>query len=214
MATGVASLSFKGLRWIVTDKDPKLQRFNDGEDDVRDLVALGVEDGGDTLDFVIKPRELKPSKSTAYYLLFDFNRLDGRFTLPDGIKGATDHPWDLAVKVEYGDEPRGEVLWGLSTKPELSGVDDPSHILAGVQVDEARGALRVKLLKRLLERIGMYPSSTFYVQALSANTKRRRIADSFNYPKPWENANFLVGAYPVMKMTAGRRNGDAPRRIK
>lgn len=185
-------------RWILKDKSEEIIPFNDGEDQVRDLLALGVEDKGEEIHLHLKVRDLRrDAKNTSYYVLMDYNPLDGSFLLPDKIRGATDHPWDLALKVELSEKGiKRDVLWGSSMPPTLAGLENPEEIIRGVAPNYDDDELTISLSKALLEKIGAYPSK-IYFQVFSVNNRLKRIADSLNYPKPWHNSNFLVGAYPV-----------------
>ena len=186
-------------KWVAFDHTSKLQKFNDGEDSARDLVALGIESDMDTVNFSLKVKSLNGiPENSAYYILIDYNQSDGSLILPDRIKGITDHPWDLAVRIDFQNgKPRGEVLWGMSTPPQMYDIPSPDEIVREVNVDLKDAEIQVKLQKKLLEKLNIIPSKIFYVQAFSVNKRTMKIGDSFNYPKHWDNSNFLVGAFPV-----------------
>ena len=194
---GAGRVNRADVRWFLKDTGSP-RKFKDGEDDSRDLYMLGVKDGRDRFDLVIKVKGLKEDlRDTAYYALLDLNPSDGRFELPDGIRVATDHPWDLAIKLDPSSKKLVKVIWGMTLPPGMVGLNKPEDLIAGVKLDKEKGQISIGFNKSLIK--ALLGGKDFYAQVVSVYKPTKEVADSFNYPKPWENSNFLIGAFPVSR---------------
>ncbi len=196
--SSVKGIKVNEVRWFIRDNSG-CRKMNDEEDKARDLVLLGVRDNRESFELITKVVELKPKlRNTQYYFLLDVNPSDGSFKLPNGISAVTDHPWDVAIKVEPNSGKIVNVIWGMSLPPAAFGINNLSSLIRGVSINQRDNSISVSIDKQIFRKL-VSASENYYVQVISVHKPTNSITDSFNYPKPWENSNFLVGAFPVSK---------------
>jgi hypothetical protein len=184
---------------LLKDKVGNSYKINDGFDDYRDLISLEAKYDDDSNPTKINVKISFNKYNLDLYkeqdsvvLLMDFISDDGNYLLPFGIKGATDHWWDIAFKINNFNKK----IQAIDSLNEEN-FKDPVVV---DKIDEQNGSIYLTIDLEILRKYGFIDQMPLYIQVLTVhNTKEgyKIIMDSFNDPKPWENSNFLIGALPV-----------------
>ncbi|MGB9638856.1 MAG: hypothetical protein ACP5RD_01755 [bacterium] len=183
---------------LLKDKTNNTYKLGDGLDDYRDLVSLEAKyDNPDNpskinikINFNKYDSNLYKEQESLVFLI-DFINDEGRYLLPFNIRGATDHWWDIAFKINNFNKKIETIS---SLKPE-----EVSNSLTIDKIDEKEGSLYLTIDLNKLREYGFIDQLPLYIQVLNVKDEKdyRVITDSFNDPKPWENSNFLIGALPI-----------------
>jgi len=181
-----------GFKTVFIDKTGS-KKLDDGYDPSRDLIQYSAKyDENKNILIKVKvdqyDRKAFDGGSSIVFLL-DFLKDNGSYLLPFSIRGATDHWWEVAysIKNEKINEEVANDVKNIKNK----------QILTLQNVDEKESEVTVKIDTKKLKELGWDEEYPLYIQILTA--KDYTITDSFNDPKPYENANFLVGAMPINK---------------
>lgn len=192
------SNSKEGFKTVVIDKTGN-KKLNDGFDQTRDLLSYSAKyDENKNLLIRIKLEKYQQEafdKNSSIVILLDFLKDYGTYLLPFNIKGATDHWWEIAYNIK-----NKNVTHQISENIPYLEVHQRELLKESLEVTEINSntnEITLKLNLDKLKELGWYPRFPLYLQILTA--KGELITDSFNDPKPYENANFLVGAMPINK---------------
>lgn len=186
------------FKTVIIDKTGN-KKLEDGFDSTRDLVSYSAKyDENKNILLKIKLSnydEKAFNLDSAIVLLLDFLKDHGTYILPFNIKGATDHWWEIAYKIK-GKNIDYQISQDLIHKdPQEKELLTSSLEIININPQEAEVTVKIDLSK--LKQLGWNTKFPLYLQILTV--KGEVITDSFNDPKPYENANFLVGAMPINK---------------
>lgn len=181
-----------GFKTVFIDKTGS-KKMDDGYDPSRDLVQYSAK-YDENKNILIKVKVDKYDRrafdgDSLIVFLIDFLKDNGSYLLPFSIRGATDHWWEVAysIKNEKINEEVADDVQNIQNK----------QILTLQNIDEKESEITVKIDTKKLKELGWDEDYPLYIQILTV--KNDTITDSFNDPKPYENANFLVGAMPINK---------------
>ena len=188
-----------GYKILLKDKPNNTYNLEDNLNDYRDLISLEAK-----YDDPSNPKQINMKINFNKYnselykdqeslvVLLDFINDDGKYLLPFNIRGATDHWWDIAFKVN-----------NFNKKIEIIDSFNPDNLKDALRVDkidEEKGSVYLSIDLTKLRENGFIDSLPLYIQVMTVHKDKEGnnvIADSFNDPKPWENSNFLIGALPI-----------------
>jgi len=170
-----------------------VKKIGDNFDDSRDLVEyLAAYDESKNILLKIKFKQyLREAfeKDSSLVLMLDFLNDKGDYRLPFKIMGATDHWWEVAYQIKNENITK-EVS---EDNQELQNED----FVTLEEINPSDSSITVKIDVKKLKDYGWKEELPLYVQIITA--KGNQITDAFNDPKPYENANFIVGAMPINK---------------
>lgn len=177
---------------LLTDPEGNEYPLLDGYDSSRDITTVYAREGKpeDSFSFKVGLADLQedaPCGHLDLYLMLDFEQ-GGNFLLPDGIRGLTDHPWEVAVAA-YDPEH-----WNIYTQ---SGVRNEA--LQALAFDPGEKAVTLSLDKSLLREMGWRDGQAINLQVFTTSDQTGTITDATTSPKPWENSGFLIGAVSTKK---------------
>lgn len=180
------------FKTVIIDK-ASYNKLNDEFDPTRDLISYSAK-YDENKDILLKIKVQKYMRNafesdSSIVVLLDFIRDSGSYVLPFHIRGATDHWWEVAYSIK-------------NEKLLMQNSEDTPHlkdqkIIELLQINEKDSEIKLKIDLKKLKQFGWSENFPLYVQILTH--KGEIITDSFNDPKPYENANFLVGAMPINK---------------
>ncbi|MEN3014961.1 MAG: hypothetical protein ABDH21_02745 [bacterium] len=178
------------FRTVVIDKTGNY-RIGDGYDEIRDLIKYSAK-YDEHKNIYIKIKTQKYDKQSflsdsSVVVLLDFLRDYGTYILPFNIRGATDHWWEIALSIKY-DQTKEQVA---ENTPHLK----DKQIIQLTEINPQDSEITLKIDTQKLKELGWIERMPLYVQILTH--KGEIITDSFNDPKPYDNANFIVGAIPI-----------------
>jgi hypothetical protein len=156
-------------------------RLNDGFDSSRDITGLTVEEGksDEPLHLTLKLKDLQPGAENgnldAYFLIGTGQ--EGKRTLPDGISGKTEMPWNIAVGAYDNNNYSISDEKGLRDK----------KLLKGVNFDSEKDTVEVLIDKDILKEKGWHDGQNLTIQPFTAKDFNPQITDSLDIPdkKPW-----------------------------
>jgi len=167
--------------------------MNDGYDGSRDLVEYyAAYDENKNIMLKIKLREYNREafdKDSAVVVMLDFLNDKGSYNLPFKIRGATDHWWEVAYSI------KNEKIY-KENSPDNSNLSNVDFLYLK-NIDYKDSSITLKIDSKKLKDYGWKEELPLYVQIIT--NKGDQITDAFNDPKPYENANFIVGAMPINK---------------
>ncbi len=185
---------------LLRDKVNNNYKIGDNLDSYRDLVSLEAkyDDPNNPNKINVKinfdkyNKELYDQKDSIVFLI-DFLSDEGSYLLPFSIKGATDHWWDLAFKIN-------NFNIRLETIAYFNNSEDLKSTVVVDKIDEENSSIYLTIDLKKLREYGFIDQLPLYIQVLTVHENEdnnKVITDSFNDPKPWENSNFLIGALPI-----------------
>lgn len=168
------------------------KKLGDGFDSSRDLVSYYAKyDENQNIKLKIKLEKYQPEafeQDSSIVILLDFLKDYGTYTLPFNIKGATDHWWEISYSIK-NNKLIQQVSSDIHNKnPQIISLDE---------INYKESEINLTIDTQKLKELGWSKEFPLYIQILT--NKGEIITDSFNDPKPYENANFLVGAMPINK---------------
>lgn len=184
---------------LLRDKSDNTYKIGDNLDSYRDLVSLEAkyDDPNNPTKINVKinfhkyDKNLYEQKESVVFLM-DFLSDDGSYLLPFDIRGATDHWWDIAFKINNFNKK-------IETITSLNNPEDLKDTIVVEKIDEENASLYLAIDLKKLREYGFIDQLPLYIQVLTVyeDNNNKVITDSFNDPKPWENSNFLIGALPI-----------------
>ncbi len=185
---------------LLRDKPNNTYRIGDNLDIYRDLVSLEAKyDDPDNptkinvkINFHKYDKNLYEQRESVVFLM-DFLSDDGSYLLPFDVKGATDHWWDIAFKINNFNTK-------IETITPLNNPEELKDTIVVDKIDEENSSLYLTINLEKLRKYGFIDQLPLYIQVLTVyedKDNNKVITDSFNDPKPWENSNFLIGALPI-----------------
>jgi len=158
-------------------------KLDDGFDSSRDIVAVGAQEGNpsEPYRFMIKFKELQKGAELGNldtYVLLDMGG-GTKTDLPDGIKGKTEKPWQLAVAA-YDSK-------NYNVYDHEKGTLDKNRILKDLKYDSSRNILEFSIDKEALRERGWEDLKGINLQVFTAKDFVKQPLDTIDRApeKPW-----------------------------
>jgi hypothetical protein len=156
--------------------------LSDGFDGSRDIVAVGSHEGSpaEPYHFIVKFRDLQPNAELGNldtYVLLDMGK-GTKTELPDGIKGKTEKPWQLAIAA-YDNK-------NFNVYDDKGNALDKS-IVKNLKYDSAKGTLEFDVDKGTLRERGWQDLKGMDMQVLTTKDFVKQPTDTIDRApdKPW-----------------------------
>jgi len=163
--------------------------LSDGFDGSRDIVAVGSHEGSpaEPYHFIVKFRDLQPNAEQGNldtYVLLDMGK-GTKTELPDGIKGKTEKPWQLAIAA-YDSK-------NFNVYDDKGNALDKS-IVKNLKYDSAKGTLEFDVDKGALRERGWQDLKGMDMQVFTTKDFVKQPADTIDRApdKPWAKGGTMA----------------------
>lgn len=157
--------------------------LNDGFDSSRDITTVTAHEGNpsEPYSFTVKFNDLQPGAEVGnldLYLLLSLGQ-GGKITLPDGIQGLTEQPWNISLGAYDNNN--------FNVYDEHGTLD--KSVLKNLKFDSLNDSVSFGLDKSVMRGKGWKDGDHVALQTFTAKDFVKKIVDSLDEPgrKPWMN---------------------------